>query len=112
MLSSFPRSQHDAASPSALTLAVALPIASFFAQIGTPSKHALLTSAVAWLSICTYTTLKIGARSLLDGSASQRLAWGAGALLAVTGVCERAVDSKGIWWAKVNRSFVVGQSSD
>ena len=112
MPSSLLRSEHDAAASPAFTLAVTLLIASFLAQVGAASKHALLTSAVAWLSICAYTTLRAGARSLLDGSSSQRLAWGAGALLAVAGVCERAVDSKGIWWAKVNCPLAAGKSSD
>lgn len=96
------RSQHDAtASPSPMTLPALLLVASIVACTGTSTKHSLLTSAVAWLSICTYCTLRIGARSLLDGAPSQRLAWGAGGLLCVAHVCERAVDGKGIWWAKV-----------
>ena len=66
------------------------------------AKHALLTSAIAWLSICLYTSSRVGARSLLDGAPSQRLAWAAGGILALAQVCERAVDGKGIWWAKVN----------
>ncbi|KAK4634189.1 Beta-1,2-xylosyltransferase 1 [Fulvia fulva] len=99
--SSQSRSQHDAASSSTVTLPLVLLIASLLAQIGTSPKHAILTSAVAWLAVCTYTTLKIGARSSLDGSSSQRLAWGAGVCLAVAGICERAVDGRAIWWAKV-----------
>lgn len=96
------RFQHDAtASRSSITLPVVLLVASILAYIGTPAKHSLLTSAVAWLSICIYCNLRIGARSLLDGAPSQRLAWAAGALLCVAQVCERAVDGKGIWWAKV-----------
>lgn len=96
------RYQHDAASRSALTLPLVLLAAYVLATISTSTKHALLTNAVAWLAICIYTTLGVGARSLLDGAPSQRLAWAAGGLFEVSTICERAVDGKGIWWAKVN----------
>ncbi|CAK4032336.1 glycosyltransferase family 90 [Lecanosticta acicola] len=95
------RHQHDAAAASsALTIPLVLLAASVLANIGTSTKHALLTSATAWLSLCIYTTSKVGARSLLDGAPSQRLAWAAGGMFALAQVCERAVDGKGIWWAK------------
>lgn len=96
------RRQHDALAASANTLPLALLATSILAYIASSPKHALLTSAIAWLSICLYTSSRVGARSLLDGAPSQRLAWAAGGILALAQVCERAVDGKGIWWAKVN----------
>lgn len=95
------RYQHDASARTHLALPLLLLLSSILAYLGTPAKHSLLTSAVAWLSICTYTTLKAGARSLLDAAPSQKLAWAAGSLFALAQVEERAVDGRGIWWAKV-----------
>lgn len=104
--------QHDATASSSLTLPIALLAASILAYIGTPSRHALLTSAVAWLLIASYTTFRVGARSLLDASPSQKLSWAAGILLAMAQICERAVDGRGIWWAKVFRPENVWKSCD
>ncbi|KAK4541698.1 hypothetical protein LTR36_007407 [Oleoguttula mirabilis] len=102
------RYQHDAsAARTHLALPLLLLLPCILAYIGTPNKHSLLTSAVAWLSICIYTTLKIGARSLLDAAPAQRLAWAAGALFAVAQVEERAVEGRGIWWAKAFLPLVV-----
>ena len=102
------RYQHDAASASSasLVLPLVLLVASLLAYIGTSTKHSLLTSAVAWLSICAYTTLRTrgGLRSLLEAEPAHRLSWAAGALLALAQLCERAVDGTGIWWAKVDTS--------
>lgn len=106
------RYQHDATKPSSLILPLALLAASVLAYTGTPSRHALLTSAVAWLAIATYTALKVGTRSLLDASPAQRLSWAAGILLALAQICERAVDGKGIWWAKVTLPQSGRKSSD
>ncbi|KXT00272.1 hypothetical protein AC578_1213 [Pseudocercospora eumusae] len=98
------RYQHDAASAASasLVLPLVLFVASLLAYIGTSTKHSLLTSAVAWLSICAYATLRTrgGLRSLLDVEPAQTLSWAAGALLALAHICERAVDGMGIWWAK------------
>ncbi|KXT11496.1 hypothetical protein AC579_2418 [Pseudocercospora musae] len=98
------RYQHDAASAprASLALPLVLFVASLLAYIGTSTKHSLLTSAVAWLSTCTYAALRTrgGMTSLLDAGPAQRLSWAAGALLALAQICERAVDGAGIWWAK------------
>ncbi|KAK5132395.1 hypothetical protein LTR08_009125 [Meristemomyces frigidus] len=104
LLSRFP---HDASTRARLALPLLLLVACIVASIGTPVKHSLLTSAVAWLSICAYTTLKIGARSLLDAAAGQKLAWAAGTLLALAQIEERAVDGTGIWWAKALLPLIV-----
>jgi hypothetical protein len=104
--------QHDAASPSAIVLPLILLVSALLAYLATPAKHALLTSAVAWLSICTYSTLKLGARSLVDALPPQRLAWAAGGLWGLAQMCERAVDGRGIWWAKVNTITILRRSSD
>jgi len=101
MSSLLSRYQQDVTGRTHLALPLALLVAAIAAYLGTPAKHALLTSAIAWLSICTYTTLRIGARSLLDTTPSQRSAWAAGCLLALSQIEERAVEGKAIWWAKV-----------
>lgn len=96
------RSQHDAAALSAVTLPIALVVASILTYTGTSAKHSLFASAAAWLALCAWATTRVGAKSLLDAHASQRLSWAAGALLVLSQVCERAVDGKGLWWTKVN----------
>lgn len=95
------RYQHDASSRSALVLPLALLLSCVLAFLGTPPKHSLLTSGVAWLSICTFASLKVGAKSLLDASPAQKLSWAAGGLFALSSVEERSVDGRSIWWAKV-----------
>ena len=98
------RYQHDASSRSSLALPLTLLISSILAYLGTPVKHSLLTSAAVWLSLCTYTSLEVGrSKDILEAAPSQRLAWAAGGLLALAQVCERAVDGRGVWWAKVIR---------
>ncbi|KAK5125336.1 hypothetical protein LTR85_000445 [Meristemomyces frigidus] len=102
------RYQHDAAAARThLALPALLLISCILAYIGTPVKHSLLTSAVAWLSICTYTTLRVGAKSLLDAAPGQKLAWAAGALFALAQIEERAEHGRGIWWAKALLPLVV-----
>ena len=101
MQSFLPRSSHDASGRSTLILPAIFLLSSILAYLATPTKHSLLISAVAWLSICTYTTLRVGAKSLFDASPSQKLSWAAGGLLALAAVQERSVDGRGIWWAKV-----------
>lgn len=102
MLSLLSRYQHDA---SAVRAHLALPALLLFsctlAYIGTPLEHSLLQSGVAWLSICTYTTLRTGARSLVGAAPGRKLAWAAGALFALARVEERTAEHRGIWWAKV-----------
>jgi len=101
MSSLLSRYQHDATARTRLALPSLLLLASVAAYLGTPARHALLTSAIAWLSICTYTSLKVGGRSLLDAAPAQRLAWAAGLLLALSQIEARAADGRAIWWAKV-----------
>lgn len=105
-------SRHDAASRSALAVPLVALASYVFATISSSNKHALFASAVAWLAICIYTTSKVGARSLLDAAPSQRLAWAAGGLLEISAICERAVDGRGLWWAKVNHLLDTTMSSD
>lgn len=107
------RSQYDvAARPSTTTPLVAFFLATILSYLLTSIKHSLLTSAVAWLVIFAYTTLRTGPRLLLDVSSSQYASWSAGVMLALARVCERAVDGSGIWWAKVNTITTKTQSSD
>jgi hypothetical protein len=93
--------QHDATTRTKLVLPLLLLLSSCVAYLGTPAQHSLTISAIAWLSICTFTTLRAGIKSLLDASSGQKLAWTAGALLALAGIEERAVEGRGLWWAKV-----------
>lgn len=88
-------SQHDAA---ALLLPFALIIASVSTYTLTSSaKHSLFASAAAWFLLCAWSTTHIGAKSILDAHASQRLSWIGGVLLVLSQVCERAVDGRGLW---------------
>jgi len=94
--------KHDASARAQLGLPLLLLLSSILAYLGTSSsRHSLLINAVAWLSICTYATSRTGAKSLLDAWPSQKLSWAAGALFALAAVEERAVEGRGIWWAKV-----------
>jgi len=104
MSSLLSRDPQNATDRPRFALPLLLLLTSIAAYLGTPSKHALLTNAIAWLSICTYATLRVGAKSLLDVGSSQKSAWAAGCLFAMSQVEERAVDGKAIWWAKVKRS--------
>jgi len=104
-------SRHDATKPpSHLALPFLYFLASILAALATPAKHSLLTSAIAWTSICTFCTLRTGAaRSLVgDVTAAKKLAWSAGALWTLAQVCERVFEGRGIWWAKVDLILVVG----
>lgn len=95
------RLQPDASSRSRVALPALLFVASLIANIGTPSKHSLLTSAFAWFFTCILFSLKTGAKSLLDVTPAKKTAWAAGALFALAQVCDKAVDGRAIWWAKV-----------
>lgn len=95
------RFQPDASSRSRVALPSLLFVASLIANVGTPSKHSLLTSALAWLLTCVLSSLKTGAKSLLDVTPSKKAAWAAGALFALAQVCDKAVEGRAIWWAKV-----------
>lgn len=101
MPSPLSRFQPDASSRYHIVLPVALLLASLFANVATPTKHSLLSSAVAWLAVCALCTLKTGARSLVDATPAKKTAWAAGLLFAIAQVCDKAVDGRGIWWAKV-----------
>jgi hypothetical protein len=96
-------------SPAALQLDWIVPavllLSSVFAYTNTAPRHGLLTSAVAWASICVLTALVgAGIKGVLDARPAQRCAWAAGALIALAGIEERSVGSGGraIWWAKVD----------
>lgn len=98
-------SQHDAAALSAVTIPLALVVPSTLKYTLTSSaKHSLFASAAAWFILCAWSTTRVGAKSLVDAHASQRLAWTAGGLVVLAQVCERAVDGRGLWWTKVNFS--------
>lgn len=103
MPSPLSRFQPDASSQSRIALPALVFLACFIANIGTPSKHSLLTSAFAWLAVCVLYTLKKGAKGLLDVTHAKKTAWAAGALFALAQVCDKAVDGRAIWWAKVIR---------
>ena len=109
MQSFLSRPLHDASRRSTVVLPAIFLLSSILAYLGTPTKHSLLISAIAWLSICTYTTLRVGGKSLLDAAPSQKLSWATGGLLALAAVQERSVDGKGIWWAKVILHSVDGE---
>lgn len=98
------RTQLDGSPRSSLTLALVLLAASFVACLGTPAKHSLLTGAAAWWSIYIFCGLRTGLGALLSIRPATTVSWAAGALLALTQVCDRAVDGRGIWWAKVRHS--------
>jgi len=114
---SLPRYQQHDALRAHLALPAALLLSCTLALLGTSSRHSLLTSAIAWLSICTYTTLRIGAKSLLEASPSQKLGWAAGTLFALAGIEERSGSmegvgrGKGFWWAKVIHARIIGERS-
>ncbi|CAK1356095.1 unnamed protein product [Cercospora beticola] len=97
---------HHVAVPFPTALAFAFLISSILANVAISAIHSLVTSAVAWLSICMYTAARTGARSLLENTLSKRLSWTAGALLALAHVCDRAVDGDDIQWAKVNTQIL------
>ena len=88
-------------SDNARSLPITLFVTTVLANLGTSSRHSLLTNAVAWIIICTYSSLKLrrSGKGFLESAPS---AWTAGALLASGHVCERAVDLRGIWWSCVS----------
>ena len=79
----------------------ALLVSSVCAYVGTPVPNSLLTSAIAWVLVCIYTTLRLRRNGAATATAGKRLAWAAGGLLSLGAVCERSVDGKGVWWAHV-----------
>jgi hypothetical protein len=101
MPSPLSRFEPDASSRSRLVLPALLFLASLVANVGTPTKHSLLTSALAWLAVCALCTLKTGAKNLLDVTPARKNTWAAGLLFALAQVCDKAVDGRAIWWAKV-----------
>lgn len=103
-------SRHDAAQQqSHVVLPAIYLLASILAALATPAKHSLLTSAIAWTSLCTFCTLRTGAKSLVDDvTAAKKLAWSAGALWALAQVCERVFEGRGFWWAKVDFVLMFG----
>jgi len=103
MPSPLSRFEPDASSRSRLILPVLLFLAALIANVGTPSEHSLLTSALAWLAVCALCLLKTGAKSLLDVTSAKKNAWAAGLLFALAQVCDKATDGRAIWWAKVRR---------
>ena len=97
----FSRYQQHAASRPGLTAFIALLFTSVIAYVGTTARHSLLTSALAWLAICAYTSFTLGRKGLIGAGLPQKLAWAAGGLLALGQVQEKAVNGSGVWWAKV-----------
>lgn len=71
------------------------------AALYTPTHHSLLVTAISWLIVWVPTVFWVGIYS--NSSRPQRkAAWLAGALLALSAVCDRAAcDKHGIWATKV-----------
>ncbi|THW83786.1 hypothetical protein D6D15_09330 [Aureobasidium pullulans] len=69
------------------------------ALIGTSPRHSLTTSAASWTCIWAYTRFRSGLSSTGE-SQGRLLSWAAGVLLALSSVCERAVERGHIYWAK------------
>jgi hypothetical protein len=71
--------------------------------VGTSPRHLLTTSAAAWTCIWAYARSRSGLNS--PGESQGRvLSWAAGVLLALSSVCESAVEGgRHIYWAKVRR---------
>ena len=99
--------QDAAAARSHIVLPALLFLSTLLAAFATPAKHSLLTSAIAWTSICTFCTLRTGAKTLLgDATAAKKLCWGAGGVWTLAQVCERVFEGRGIWWAKVDFTLI------
>jgi hypothetical protein len=103
MPSPLSRFEPDASSRSRLVLPALLFLASLVANVASTTKHSLLTSALAWLAICALCTFKTGAKNLLDVTPAKKNTWAAGLLFALAQVCDKAVDGRAIWWAKVRQ---------
>lgn len=73
------------------------------ALVGTSPRHSLTTGAVAWTCIWAYTRFR-GDLGSIGESQGRVLSWAAGVLLALSSVCERAVERGHIYWAKVRRN--------
>jgi hypothetical protein len=73
------------------------------ALVGTSPRHLLTTSASAWT--CIWAHARFGSRPSSAGESQGRvLSWAAGVLLALSSVCERAVEGgRHIYWAKVRK---------
>ena len=73
------------------------------ALVGTSPRHLLTTSAAAWTAIWAYTRFRSGLSSTGE-SQGRVLSWAAGVLLALSCVCESAVEGgRHVYWAKVRR---------
>jgi hypothetical protein len=108
MPSPLSRFEPDASSRSRPVLPVLSFLASLVANVGTPTEHSLLTSALAWLAVCALCTFKTGAKNLLDITPAKKNTWAAGLLFALAQVCDKAVDGRAIWWAKVRTLQWIG----
>lgn len=71
------------------------------------TRHSLTVSAVSWTCIWAYARFR-GAPKTSSAQESQgrTLSWVSGVLLALSSVCERAVERGHICWAKVRRARV------
>jgi hypothetical protein len=75
------------------------------ALVGTSPRHLLTTSAAAWTCIWAYARFGSHRPSSTGDSQGRVLSWAAGVLLALSSVCERAVEGgRHIYWAKVRRN--------
>jgi hypothetical protein len=101
MLSPLSRFQADASSHANLALPVLLFLACLVVNISTPARSSLLTNSLAWLAVCASRSSKANARSLLNTTPARKTAWVAGSLFALAQLCDKAVDGRAIWWAKV-----------
>ncbi|ENI09306.1 glycosyltransferase family 90 protein [Bipolaris maydis ATCC 48331] len=82
------------------------------AALYTPTHHSLLVTAISWLIIWVPTVFWVGIYS--NSSRPQRkAAWLAGALLALSAVCDRAAcDKHGIWATKALLLFLTNFFAD
>ncbi|KAI4762177.1 hypothetical protein E4T52_05606 [Aureobasidium sp. EXF-3400] len=78
-------------------------VTAVLALVGTSPRHLLTTNAAAWTCIWAYARFRSGLSSTGE-SQGRLLSWAAGVLLALSSVCESAVEGgRHIYWAKVRR---------
>lgn len=96
------RFQYDASAHSVWTIPVVLCLAAVLASLTTPVHHSLLLHTAAWTALCLTCCLRTGIRALLEDRPGRATAYGAGLLLAIGQLCERAAGAQSLWWAHVS----------
>jgi hypothetical protein len=75
------------------------------AHVHTPTQHSLLVTTLSWAAVWVPTVFWVGIYSN-SSSAKRTSSWLAGALLALSQICDRAAcDKQGIWATKVDMSI-------